>query len=113
MARDRRRRRFAASPLAPKVLRVPAEVTDPHARTAGAPARALPAGVGSARGRPVPPHGEEGGAWTMLRLAGRLRLATRIGVEDTLLPPDGRRASSDAQSVVEGLYQYGCAQRSS
>ena len=99
--------RLAASPLAPKVLRVLAEVTDPDPRTAEESARALLAERGPAHGRPVLLHGEEGGAWPVLRLAGRLGLATRIGLEDTLFLPDGRRAVSNAQLVAEALCQYG------
>ncbi|GAB7107314.1 3-keto-5-aminohexanoate cleavage protein [Streptomyces phaeofaciens JCM 4814] len=105
--------RFAASPLAPRVLRVLAEVTDPDPETAEESARALLSELGAAHGLPVLLHGEGGGTWPVLRLAGRLGLATRIGLEDTLFLPDGRRAVSNAQLVAEGLYQYGCAQRSS
>ncbi|MFI9807043.1 3-keto-5-aminohexanoate cleavage protein [Streptomyces sp. NPDC052301] len=105
--------RFAASPLAPRVLRVLAEVTDPDPATAEASARALLTELGTAHGRPVLLHGEEGGTWPVLRLAGRLGLATRIGLEDTLLLPDGGRAASNAQLVAEGLAQYRSFQRSS
>ncbi|MEU9478346.1 3-keto-5-aminohexanoate cleavage protein [Streptomyces sp. NPDC048191] len=105
--------RFAASPLGPRVLRVLAEVTDPDAATAEASARALLAELGTAHGRPVLLHGEEGGTWPVLRLAGRLGLATRIGLEDTLFLPDGRRACGNAQLVAEGLVQYRAFQRSS
>ncbi len=105
--------RFAVSPLGPKVLRVLAEVTDPAAETAEDTARALLADLGSAHGRPVLLHGEDAGAWPVLRLAGRLGLATRVGLEDTLLMPDGQRALSNARLVAEGLAQYGWAQRSS
>lgn len=105
--------RFAVSPYASQVLRVLAEVTDTDASGAVESARALLADLGSAHGRPVLLHGEDGGAWTVLRLAGRLGLATRTGLEDTLVLPDGQRARSNAQLVEEGLYQYGCAQRSS
>lgn len=105
--------RFVASPLAPKVLRILAEVTDPAPETAEAAARALLADLGTAHDRPVLLHGEDGGAWPVLRLAGRLGLAPRTGLEDTLLLPDGQRARSNAQLVAEGLSQYGCAQRSS
>ncbi|MGP2437478.1 3-keto-5-aminohexanoate cleavage protein [Streptomyces sp. JW3] len=94
--------RFARSPLGPRVLRVLAEVTDPDPATAPATARALLADLGSAHGRPVLLHGEDGGAWPVLRLAGRLGLATRIGLEDTLFLPDGRRASSNAELVAAG-----------
>ena len=105
--------RFAASPLGPRVLRVLAEVTDTSADTAEETAHALLADLGSAHGRPVLLHGEDGGAWPVLRLAGRLGLATRVGLEDTLFLPDGQRALSNAQLVAEALAQYGCAQRSS
>jgi uncharacterized protein (DUF849 family) len=103
--------RFAVSPLGPKVLRVLAEVTDTDA--AEASARTLLTELGMAHGRPVLLHGEDAGAWPVLRLAGRLDLATRVGLEDTLLLPDGQRALSNAQLVAEALVQYGWAQRSS
>jgi len=105
--------RFVASPLGPKVLRVLAEVTDTQAGTAEATARTLLADLGPAHGRPVLLHGEDGGAWPVLRLAGRLGLATRMGLEDTLLLPDGQRALSNAQLITGALSQYGCAHRSS
>lgn len=98
--------RFARSPLGPRVLRVLAEVTDTSADTAEDTAHVLLPDLGSAHGRPVLLHGEDGGAWPVLRLAGRLGLATRIGLEDTLLLPDGQRAASNAQLVTAGLAQY-------
>ncbi|MGW0825705.1 3-keto-5-aminohexanoate cleavage protein [Streptomyces sp. NPDC002845] len=103
--------RFLASPLAPRVLRVLAEVTDPSADTAERSAQALLTELGDAHGRPVLLHGEQGGAWPVLRLAGRLGLATRMGLEDTLVLPDGERAVSNAQLVAEAVVQYGAAQR--
>ncbi|WP_208780990.1 3-keto-5-aminohexanoate cleavage protein [Streptomyces griseorubiginosus] len=103
--------RFARSPLGPRVSRVLAEVTDTSPDTAEASAHALLADLGRAFGRPVLLHGEDGGAWPVLRLAGRLGLPTRIGLEDTLLLPDGERALSNAQLVAEGLSQYGGARR--
>ncbi|MFF9174707.1 3-keto-5-aminohexanoate cleavage protein [Streptomyces sp. NPDC014793] len=103
--------RFAASPLGPRVLRVLAEVTDPVPATAETTARALLERLGAAHGRPVLLHGEEGGAWPVLRLAGRLGLATRIGLEDTMFLPDGQRATSNAQLVAEGLVRYGAYAR--
>ncbi|MCX5047045.1 MULTISPECIES: 3-keto-5-aminohexanoate cleavage protein [unclassified Streptomyces] len=105
--------RFAGSPVGPRVRRVLAEVTDTSEDTAEHTAHALLADLGSAHGRPVLLHGEDGSVWPVLRLAGRLGLATRIGLEDTLLLPDGERALSNAQLVAEGLSQYGWAQRSS
>ncbi|MGV9791110.1 3-keto-5-aminohexanoate cleavage protein [Streptomyces sp. NPDC003435] len=102
--------RFAVSPLGPRVLRVLAEVTDTDPATAEASAHALLAELGAAYGRPVLLHGEDGGAWPVLRLAGRLGLATRIGLEDTLFLPDGERALSNAGLVAAGLTEHG-AQR--
>ncbi|MFD8423772.1 3-keto-5-aminohexanoate cleavage protein [Streptomyces sp. NPDC059466] len=105
--------RFTASPLGPHVLRVLAEVTDPSPRTAEQTALGLLADLGTAHGAPVLLHGEEGGTWPVLRLAGRLGLATRIGLEDTIVLPDGARAVSNAQLVAEGLAQYRAARRPS
>ncbi|MFE2814835.1 3-keto-5-aminohexanoate cleavage protein [Streptomyces nigra] len=95
--------RFGASPLGPRVLRVLAEVTDPDPDSAVTTARSLLAELGPAHGRPVLLHGEDGCAWPVLRLAGRLGLATRIGLEDTLVLPDGERACSNAALVTEAL----------
>ncbi|MEU5622267.1 MULTISPECIES: 3-keto-5-aminohexanoate cleavage protein [Streptomyces] len=102
---------FLRSPLGPKVLRVLAEVTDTDPATARDSARALLSGLGPAHGRPVLLHGEDGGAWPVLRLAGRLGLATRIGLEDTLFLPDGGRAASNAALVVACLSEYASARR--
>ncbi|MEV6754210.1 3-keto-5-aminohexanoate cleavage protein [Streptomyces sp. NPDC051214] len=103
--------RFMASALGPRVLRVLAEVTDPDPGTARDSARALLAVIGRAHGRPVLLHGEEGGTWPVLRLAGRLGLATRIGLEDTLVLPDGERAESNAQLVSAALTMLGTPSR--
>ncbi|MEU9923376.1 3-keto-5-aminohexanoate cleavage protein [Streptomyces griseoluteus] len=102
--------RFAVSPLGPRVLRVLAEVTDTGPATAVASAHALLTELGTAHGRPVLLHGEDGGAWPVLRLAGRLGLATRIGLEDTLFLPGGERALSNARLVAAGLTEH-AAQR--
>ncbi|MFE1239933.1 3-keto-5-aminohexanoate cleavage protein [Streptomyces tendae] len=102
---------FLRSPLGPKALRVLAEVTDTDPATARDSARALLSGLGPAHGRPVLLHGEDGGAWPVLRLAGRLGLATRIGLEDTLFLPDGGRAASNAALVVACLSEYASARR--
>ncbi|CAL9627660.1 3-keto-5-aminohexanoate cleavage protein [Streptomyces sp. enrichment culture] len=101
--------RFLRSPLAPKVLRVLAEVTDTDPATARDSARTLLTGLGTAHGRPVLLHGEDGGAWPVLRLAGRLGLATRIGLEDTLFLPDGSRAASNAELVTAALREWASA----
>ncbi|NEY31802.1 hypothetical protein GTU99_06245 [Streptomyces sp. PRKS01-65] len=103
--------RFAASALGPRVLRVLAEVTETGPASAEASARALLAELGTAHGRPVLLHGEDGGAWPVLRLAGRRGLATRIGLEDTLLMPDGARAESNARLVTAGLAEWRAARK--
>ncbi|MER5887583.1 3-keto-5-aminohexanoate cleavage protein [Streptomyces sp. NPDC001941] len=92
-------RLFARSPLRPRVLRVHAEVTDRDPESAPATARALLGELGDLGGVPVLLHGEEGGAWPVLRLAARLGLDTRVGLEDVLLLPDGRPAGSNAELV--------------
>lgn len=95
--------RFARSPLGPRVLRVLAEVTDRSPVTAEDDARALLAELGSAHGRPVLLHGTDAGAWPVLRLAGRLGLSTRAGLEDMLVLPDGQPAGSNARLVSEAV----------
>ncbi|GHH49158.1 hypothetical protein GCM10018773_44360 [Streptomyces candidus] len=100
--------RFLRSPLASRSLRVLIEVTDPDPLTAEDSALQFLADLsrrgavgprGDVRGAPMLLHGEGGGAWPVLALARRLGLATRIGLEDTLLLPDGRYAESNAQLV--------------
>jgi uncharacterized protein (DUF849 family) len=95
--------RFLRSSLAPRVLRILAEVTDPDPTTTTSTARALLTDLGTAHGRPILLHGENAGTWPVLRLARRLGLSTRIGLEDTLLLPDGSPASSNAQLVAAAV----------
>lgn len=96
--------RFLRSSLAPRVLRVLAEVTDPSPARAEDTARALLATLArSPHARPVLLHGEDGSAWPVLRLARRLGLDTRIGLEDTLVLPDSTPAASNAQLVSAAL----------
>ncbi|MFD9210477.1 3-keto-5-aminohexanoate cleavage protein [Streptomyces sioyaensis] len=91
---------FARSPLAPKVLRVLAEVIGTDVGHPPDAAREVLATVaGAAPGRPVLLHGMDDGAWPVLRLAGELGLDTRIGLEDTLLLPDGRPAHDNAELI--------------
>ncbi|MGW1378772.1 3-keto-5-aminohexanoate cleavage protein [Streptomyces sp. NPDC002446] len=93
--------RFARSPLAPRVLRVLAKVTDTDPGSARGTARELLAALAQVpHGRPVLLHGEDGGAWPVLRLAAELGLDRRIGIEDTLLLPDGTPAAGNAPLVL-------------
>jgi len=51
-------------------------------------------------GLPVRLHGEDDTAWPVLGYAARLELDTRIGLEDTLLLPDGTQAPDNAALVA-------------
>jgi uncharacterized protein (DUF849 family) len=98
--------RLRAWPDAHRVLRVLAEVTDTDPATAAATARALLGelaaadGPGGAGRPPVLLHGEEGGAWAVLRVAAERGLDTRIGLEDVLLLPDGTPAPDNTALVL-------------
>jgi uncharacterized protein (DUF849 family) len=48
-------------------------------------------------------HGEEEACWPLVAHAGRLGLPTRIGLEDTLLHPDGTPATCNADLVRHAL----------
>lgn len=93
--------RFARSPLRHRVQRVLAEVTDPTARsgvTAEALLRRLPD-----TDAPVLLHGRGRGAWPVLHLALRRGFDARIGLEDTLVLPDGRIAADNAELVAAAI----------
>ncbi|MER7517677.1 3-keto-5-aminohexanoate cleavage protein [Streptomyces sp. NPDC126499] len=92
--------RFLRSSPAPRVLRVVAE-----AGSESAALRLLRALARSPHARPVLLHGRDAAAWPLLRLARRQGLAARIGLEDTLLLPDGTPARSNAQLVSAALAQ--------
>lgn len=91
--------RFLRWPHAHHVLRILAEVTDTDAETATDTAKALLHDLGTRLSRPILLHGEDGGAWPVLRLAVRLNLDVRIGLEDTLELPDGSPAADNAVLV--------------
>ncbi|MEU5881556.1 3-keto-5-aminohexanoate cleavage protein [Spirillospora sp. NPDC047279] len=92
-------RRFLRWPSADRVLRVLAEVVDTDPATAATTARDLLTELAPST-RPLLLHGEHGGAWPVLRLAASLGLDTRIGLEDTLLLPDGSPAPGNAALVA-------------
>ena len=64
---------------------------------------------GGAREAPRLLHGEEDSCWPLVRRAGELRLATRIGLEDTLTGPDGRLAGGNAELVRLALSTWTAA----
>jgi len=48
-------------------------------------------------------HGEGDACWPLIAHAGRLGLATRVGLEDTLVNPDGTTATDNADLVRRAL----------
>lgn len=90
---------FRLSPHRGRVLRVLAEVTDRSAGGAASTAEALLARLHPASA-PILLHGEAAGAWPVLRLAARRGFAARIGLEDTLMLPDGQIATDNAELVA-------------
>jgi uncharacterized protein (DUF849 family) len=56
---------------------------------------------------PVLLHGEQSSCWPVLRHAGRLGLATRIGLEDTLTGPGGEPVADNAALVRLARAEYG------
>lgn len=93
---------FRASALSRRVLRVLAEVTDGDPRTAPTTARRL---LNELTGLDLPVllHGEDGGAWPVLREAAALGLHIRIGLEDVLYLPDGSTATDNVALVRAAL----------
>ncbi|GAA1366705.1 3-keto-5-aminohexanoate cleavage protein [Streptomyces beijiangensis] len=91
-------RRFLAWPHAHRVLRVLAEVTDTDPLFAPGVAASLLNAL-SGTDRPILLHGEEAAAWAVLSTAVARGLATRIGLEDVLLLPDGTPATSNADLI--------------
>ncbi|MFI1801065.1 3-keto-5-aminohexanoate cleavage protein [Streptomyces sp. NPDC020379] len=91
--------RFLTSPYADQVLRVLAEVTDTDPQTAPRTARELLGRLTPHVTAPILLHGEDGGAWPVLRTAAQHGLPTRIGLEDVLHTPDGTPAHDNATLV--------------
>ncbi|MFI8828013.1 3-keto-5-aminohexanoate cleavage protein [Streptomyces sp. NPDC053431] len=96
--------RFLRSSLAPRVPRVLAEAASEEAAIA-----LLATLARSPHTRPVLLYGRGTAAWPLFRLARRLGLAARTGLEDTLLLPDGTPAGSNAQLVSAALAESAAA----
>lgn len=94
-------RAWLSSPHRDRCLRVLLELPDGlDAPTVDVHTRQLLGLVGAAGGRwPTLLHGDGSSAWPALRLAGRLGLSTRIGLEDVLVLPDGSPAPGNAALV--------------
>ena len=58
---------------------------------------------------PILLHGENESCWPLVAHAGRLGLATRIGLEDVLTGPDGREVPGNAELVRLALVEWTAA----
>jgi len=90
-----------AGAVAGAVERILVEIIGTPAGGAAAAADAILARLDSQV--PVLLHGEEDACWPLVRHAGRLGLPTRIGLEDTLVLPDGTPATGNAELVRAAL----------
>jgi uncharacterized protein (DUF849 family) len=98
--------RTAAAGIAPgALLRIMVEVMGATADNAAEAAWDILAALEDSALCEVPRllHGEEAGCWPLVAYAGRLGLATRIGLEDTTVGPDGRPVSGNAELVSRAL----------
>jgi uncharacterized protein (DUF849 family) len=91
---------FLGSPMRHRARRVLVEATPDDAEAALAAAASIVALLVRAGVRvPLLVHGEGAGAWPVLRWAAARGHAVRIGLEDSLLLPDGSTAGSSAEQV--------------
>ena len=60
---------------------------------------------------PVLLHGEDDSCWPLVARAGRLVLATRIGLEDVLTGPAGQDVADNAELVRLALAEWTAASR--
>jgi uncharacterized protein (DUF849 family) len=93
--------RLAATGLAGALTRVLVEVIDVPREAAPGAARAIDAAL-DRLGVTAPRlhHGEEEATWPVLEQAVALGRDTRVGLEDTLLLPDGSPAAGNAELVA-------------
>jgi uncharacterized protein (DUF849 family) len=91
-------------------LRVLVEIIDAPAETCIEEAsRVLAAVQSSGLDLPVLLHGAGEACWPLLRLAGRLGLTTRIGLEDVTTGPDGEPVRDNADLVTLALREWRAA----
>lgn len=95
----------AASPIPGRLLRVMVEVMDVTAGQATKVAWDILSALDRSALRTAPRllHGEGAGCWPLVAYAGRLGLATRIGLEDTLAGPGGEPVTGNADLVRSAL----------
>ncbi|MGR0158801.1 3-keto-5-aminohexanoate cleavage protein [Paenarthrobacter nitroguajacolicus] len=98
-------RQWASSSLRNECLRVLIEIQDIPAEDVEREASRLLELVREPAVRaPVLLHGEERSTWAALELASRWDLDTRIGLEDTLLLPDGIRGDGNAELIAAAKF---------
>jgi uncharacterized protein (DUF849 family) len=91
-------------------LRILVEIANATAETARMRADEILEFLYAARvSAPVLLHGEDESCWPLLAHAGRLGLATRIGLEDILAGPDGRDVPDNADLVRLALVEWTAA----
>jgi uncharacterized protein (DUF849 family) len=96
-------RAFLASRTAPLCRRVLVEIDDERLEPAAAVERAAAVDAVLAEGLLVLPrlhHGAGVATWAVIVAAARAGRSVRIGLEDTLVAPDGRTASGNAAMVA-------------
>ncbi|MDQ6709548.1 MAG: 3-keto-5-aminohexanoate cleavage protein [Candidatus Dormibacteraeota bacterium] len=92
---------FAGSAYVDRLLRVLIEVDDPGVDDPVAAAEAIARVLeGSGIHRPIVQHGSGSATWPVLRAAVARGYDVRIGLEDTLLMPDGSPAANNAALVA-------------
>jgi len=88
-------------------LRILVEITSAPAMVATERADEILAQLGSAGSTaPVLLHGEDESCWPLVAHAGRLGLATRIGLEDVLAGPQGQQVGDNADLVRLALVEW-------
>ena len=90
---------WSRSPHRDACLRVLVALPDRPAAEATLARAARLVGLASGTGREVLVHGEGASCWPLIELAARRGLATRVGLEDTLVLPDGSPAPDNAALV--------------
>ena len=94
-------RELAGTPDLPRLLRVMVEVPASPPVNAVAAGQEIVRAVRESTRRDdwLLLHGAEDGCWPLIELAGKLGLATRVGLEDTLTGPAGEPVTGNADLV--------------
>jgi uncharacterized protein (DUF849 family) len=103
-------RALAAGALGTGVLRIMVEVPGPPAASAVSRAEEILAVLDAAAlEAPLLLHGADETCWPLVECAGRLGIATRIGLEDTTTGPDGETIEGNAELITRALRVWDAA----